>query len=583
MIRGSRLDHTLAGAPHAAGANRARPVAIAAWVVVAIAVVVAAHAATAADPVRDPVPRSAEFLARVDAAVARGVAWLRKAQAADGSFEAFPNYPGATTALAYQTLRVCGVARDDRAATRAWSAMRAAGRRADLQTYSAASLLLAVAEQGDRDPAAKDGADVRLAPDTRRWATEIAQALVAGQRPDGCWGYGLPGTGGPGSAVQPGGMADMDHSNTQYALLGLHAAARCGIAIDAAVWTRSLRHWIGSQQKSGNAVAREGPPPTDVRDPGRTSARTFDHARGWDYRGEPDPQAYAAMTAGGVASVVLCRNALRGARGTPVELALSADRAAWDGLAWLGRRWPGPPIPDDLPPSARAQVLRGFADRLDPYEYYAVERAGVLAGVTRMAGVDWYGAGAEPLLAAQAADGSWLGVRAFAVGVPGAADAEPGQDGVRRMIDTCFALLFLKRGTPAPPQGLDPGAVDRQAIDFAALGRLRGRDFDDGVALVLQRWTASQDDGEKLRLFDAATALGPRVVPPLLAALDADDAPRRAAANALLRRATGLDFEFDPAGAAAARSEAVARWRSWWDAKGHRVSYDPEEERLVVR
>src|SRR5262252_616399 len=87
----------------------------------------AASAALSADapaPSSGRITRAPEFLQRVDGAIDRGVEFLKRTEPADGSYADFPGYPGATTALAYFTMRVCGVPRDDAAAKSAWDALR---------------------------------------------------------------------------------------------------------------------------------------------------------------------------------------------------------------------------------------------------------------------------------------------------------------------------------------------------------------------------------------------------------------------------------------------------------------------------
>ena len=65
------------------------------------------------------------------------------------------------------------------------------------------------------------------------------------------------------------------------------------------------------------------------------------------------------------------------------------------------------------------------------YSLYALERAGMLLGVEKIGGHDWYAEGAEAILAAQKADGSWT----------------PGAKRSNSIWDTCFAVLFLKKAT----------------------------------------------------------------------------------------------------------------------------------------
>jgi len=64
------------------------------------------------------------------------------------------------------------------------------------------------------------------------------------------------------------------------------------------------------------------------------------------------------------------------------------------------------------------------------YYLYGLERAGVLSLCLRFGKHDWYEEGANFLLRAQRADGSW------------------SSDGmVSALSNTCFAILFLKKAT----------------------------------------------------------------------------------------------------------------------------------------
>src|SRR5205823_6515489 len=68
---------------------------------IALLLVLASTALSGDSPAAAPgrIERTAEFVKRVNDAIDRGVAWLRKTQKADGSFLDFPTFPGATTAL----------------------------------------------------------------------------------------------------------------------------------------------------------------------------------------------------------------------------------------------------------------------------------------------------------------------------------------------------------------------------------------------------------------------------------------------------------------------------------------------------
>jgi hypothetical protein len=68
------------------------------------------------------------------------------------------------------------------------------------------------------------------------------------------------------------------------------------------------------------------------------------------------------------------------------------------------------------------------------YFLWSVERVGVLLNLKTIGGKDWYRWGVDLLLPAQLPDGSWVG----------------RGSGGSPVIDTCFALLFLKRSDLLP-------------------------------------------------------------------------------------------------------------------------------------
>jgi hypothetical protein len=557
-----------------------------------------AGVALGGDAPRARVPRPADFQERVNAAIDRGVAWLRSAQQADGSYVEYPGYAGATTALAYHTLRVCGVERDDSAAERAWEAARKEYAVEKLRIYSAVLYLLAISSHGDPVAKATDDRDVHLSAADAKWAREIAALIADGQDEQGGFSYCVRKSGkfvasGIGAGVSLS-TADFeyDNSNTQYALLGLKCAARCGVPIDRSVWKRSLAHFLTTQEKNGREVPRSAGDPSRPPEPrGATrAAPVVDHARGWEYdfraRGL-HPEPYTSMTAGGVSSVVICRSELMGTRDMPAKLDAESERAVWDGLAWLGINW-SPRTLKDLRKEAALPEVRGLiGNGLDFYEYFAVERAGVLADVDWMGSLDWYGAGAEVIVAAQEKDGSWTGPGAGAVAAPVASapvDAPQRAALVKPspVVEACFALLFLRRGTVPVRRGAvtKSGADD---INFPVASKLGDKDLEDFLDLVLSRWRRATDDAVKARLLEGATSVGPRIVQPLLDRMVSADADARAGAHALLRHATGLDFGFVADAKPDVREPALAKWRTWWTESKDRLVYDAATRRLVVR
>src|SRR5688572_571814 len=184
---------------------------------------------------------------------------------------------------------------------------------------------------------------------------------------NGMWDYRAPAPGRPISRIGAQSSFDGDHSNTQFALLGLIAAQKGGIPIGAGVLERARRHWNDSQNGDG----------------------------GWGYgssRGQA--QSYGSMTAAGVASVFLLGNDLY-AQTEKCGVYVENDRIA-RGLDWLSRMWSV-----TMNPGARG----GLAE---PYYYlYAVERVGVLTGLKYIGSRDWYREGAAFLVKDQRPDGSW--------------------------------------------------------------------------------------------------------------------------------------------------------------------------------
>ena len=71
------------------------------------------------------------------------------------------------------------------------------------------------------------------------------------------------------------------------------------------------------------------------------------------------------------------------------------------------------------------------------YFMYGLERAGMLFGTETIGKHRWYREGAEYLLKEQSPGGSWNG----------------GANGLRPAVDTCFAILFLRRATRNLPRG----------------------------------------------------------------------------------------------------------------------------------
>ena len=186
-----------------------------------------------------------------------------------------------------------------------------------------------------------------------------------------------------------------DNSNSQFAVLGLHSAVHSGIKIPREVWERVEKHFHEKQ----------------VADVGTSG--------GWSYQ---NFGVNGSMTCAGLASLVVARHHLGLDKSAP-------DPAVVKGLEWLAGHFTVEENPGYNSVSAPH----------DQYYYlYGLERVGVLAGTEFLGDHEWYPAGARYLLAHQAADGSWLSAKS-----PPTADDE----GRKRYLDTCYAILFLRRAT----------------------------------------------------------------------------------------------------------------------------------------
>lgn len=517
------------------------------------------------------IERKPEFVERVSAAIDRGAHWLRGAQQPGGPFKDYGSYPSAMTALAYYTLRTCGVSREDPVSTRAFDAMRqsyeAAKRRGELRTYTVGLLAMALAEHGDpvaapdreRDPQSRLGAD------DAAWMKELVRLIEDWQSERGAWSYGnLSGS---------NERNFYDHSNTQYALLGLKAASRAGAKVKPATWMKSLKHFLSAQEDSGPAVIRFEP---GVK--GRTSATSSDRARGWGYLAED--AAYGSMTAGGVGSVVICRSELIGSRDYGPALDAKSEQSVRDGIAWLGTNFSVRTNPAGPVVKGRSAGMSGPMWHF--YYLYALERAGMLSGVEWIGEHDWYGEGAAYLLGEQLGSGAWSQQRSHAAGARAIGRQNPADD-YDAVQSTCFALLFLKKGTLPVARGALTRDIDDTDINFDAAGALSDADFDDFIDLVLSRWRRVPGDEAKDRILARAATVGSRIVMPLIDRLASTKDPEREAAIALLRRATGLAHGYDAAAAQDVRDDAVARWQAWWLANEKTIHFDATSGRIVAK
>jgi hypothetical protein len=237
----------------------------------------------------------------------------------------------------------------------------------ELQTYDLALRLLVLEVHAQ----APERADL-----ARRDSAELLR-----HREHGLFSYGRnPGT--------------FDLSNTQYAVLGLRAAAAIGVPIQRSVWSQ-IAAGIQAAQKPDGGFAYGG-------------------------RGDDSP-SYPSMTAAGLTVLEVCRQQLeQGGRSLP-ELERDEKR----GWKWLDKHH---------------EAIGDRNERWSYYWHYGLERAAILADVTEVGGVDWYRTGAKMLLDEQADGGGWNSATDMGpVLAPGVARGRGAP------VATAFAILFLRR------------------------------------------------------------------------------------------------------------------------------------------
>jgi len=186
-----------------------------------------------------------------------------------------------------------------------------------------------------------------------------------------------------------------DNSNSQYALLGLHAASEAGVPVKPEVWALARMYWEKSQKNDGS----------------------------WAYT--PDStNPTASMSCAGLSSLII--SGLRRYQGQEF---LQGDtiqncgkggvnRNIQRGIDWLASHF-------------QVGQNYGGGQQWRFYYLYGLERAGRLAGIRFFGQHDWYRLGAEQLVHEQnKLSGFWRG-------------ALVEED---RVLATSFALLFLAKG-----------------------------------------------------------------------------------------------------------------------------------------
>lgn len=336
----------------------------------------------AAGPLLAQPPRPREELVdRVKASIDRGVRYLRQQQAAQGHWEiggfgGIGPTQGGQSCLALLALLNAGVPPNDPVVQLGLRYVRSLPPKG---TYVVGLQTMVLAEVGDP----RDMLQIQLNVD---WLLQYVTPNFRG------WGYP---TGG-------------DFSNTQYALLGLHAGKQAGAKIPDQAWRIILDLYLNSQHPGGS----------------------------WGYSvGDPSPRL--TMTTAGLAGMHIA------------GLELRKGRQALDKQTGVAKRCgeyeEDPKIRKTLEYLAKDNNFSFDNGQHRYYNIYGIERAGRMSGQRFMANRDWYRDGCAFLVDQQQDDGSFSG-GAFDGGTMGA---------------TAFALLFLSKGrTPTLISKLAWGTIE---------------------------------------------------------------------------------------------------------------------------
>jgi hypothetical protein len=385
--------------------------------------------------------RDDAFLLRVNKAVRAGMDYVKAQQMEDGVFaDSYEKeWPGGPTALSLLALLKSGLPKDDPTVVKGFEKLEKTPLR---KTYSVGLSLMALEalygpqkiEERIKGLTRAKPAHLKVPPRHLKWMNQLAHFLVKnmaysqytskGSSAVGtkdCWSYPRDRTG--------------DHSNTQYAILGLRSAQRCGVNVKRDtwedIWSNVVDHFIAVQEKKGPAVKRWKL--IEDKKHGYVSykpvTRVVDTARGWAYGAGIKPKAgsrraelatLGSMTTVGIASLLIGMEGLIRIRSKKLDAAAKGkiEKGVRDGLAWLDHHF-------------SVEKNPGHPENHWLYYYlYGMERAAVLAGVRNIGKHDWYREGAEFLLEHQDGDGRWT------------FEATSGD-----LAPTCFALLFLTKAT----------------------------------------------------------------------------------------------------------------------------------------
>ncbi len=325
-----------------------------------------------------PERRLSAFGEQVTRAINEGVRFLKSQQKPDGSWSDVENEAKTgTTSLITLALLTAGEKVESPTIHRALDYLRGYGPSDLKSTYAIALQTMVFA-------AAQPGLDQLRIANNVAWLERAQINRSDRVKWPGSWTYSDL------KRIRPG-----DNSNTQYALLGLHAASEAGVPVKPAVWELASAYWERSQTQNV----------------------------GWAYTPDSTNQT-ASMTCAGISSLIITGVRLvQGQEFLEGETIQNCGKGGMNSKLQAGINWL----------AEHFQVSQNFGNGQQWKFYYlcGLERAGRLTGQRFFGRNDWYRLGAEELVHEQdKLGGFWMG-------------ALIEKDMV---LATSFALLFLAKG-----------------------------------------------------------------------------------------------------------------------------------------
>jgi len=369
-----------------------------------------------------------------------------------------------------------------------------------------------------------------LPPEDLARISSLAQQLIGGQHPAGNWGYTCPLN---ETTAEPFRATGGDNSNTQFAVLALHAAQRSGVSVPIRCWVKVIEHYKQDvhEEKPARSVHALGfdryVPPVLAPLVGAPGAEV---TQGWGYTTPASPSPSLQMTSGGISSIVIALDALQRAGDLDPALGAAALELVARGAAKLAHVF----SIRGKPPSAGANK---------EYLLYSLEKAMEVSGIERLGGADWYRGSATMLVRRQQKDGSWTSVWGSAL-----------------------ALLVLNRATLRLTEGTRVRGAGSSADARPLVVEVRGKPVN-----LLERLRVLAELGTPRKeisiLRQAIKALArqdrPRLVVELSALVGSEEQATDRFARKQLREIVGADLdpsEYRDWGRSYVRLYEVGRW-----------------------